>query len=200
MTLSDAALVPTRPATSKDSCLHRRSAPRWPSNVVSQFPAAQVGGLFPVFTFDEFVQLGRGFGPNENKIYTIQPNITMTRGNHNIRSGLDTRSTNVYSTNYGNAGGQIDFTRQFTRSTLNSTSSKAEYSRTACKYDIPLEAIPVAAGYRPRPPIVTWRRARSTARSPQRSTAAAPLLGCAAWRRPTRTRASSSSMPKGFVR
>src|SRR6478672_5486534 len=44
----------------------------WPSNVVSQFPAAQVGGLFPVFTFDEFVQLGRGFGPNENKIYTIQ--------------------------------------------------------------------------------------------------------------------------------
>ena len=29
----------------------------WPSNVVSQFPAAQVGGLFPVFTFDEFVQL-----------------------------------------------------------------------------------------------------------------------------------------------
>ena len=95
----------------------------WPSNVVSQFPAAQVGGLFPVFTFDEFVQLGRGFGPNENKIYTIQPNITMTRGNHNIRSGLDTRSTNVYSTNYGNAGGQIDFTRQFTRSTLNSTST-----------------------------------------------------------------------------
>ena len=95
----------------------------WPANVVSQFPAAQVGGLFPVFTFDEFVQLGRGFGPNENKIYTIQPNITMTRGNHNIRSGLDTRSTNVYSTNYGNAGGQIDFTRQFTRSTLNSTST-----------------------------------------------------------------------------
>src|SRR3954449_1895750 len=95
----------------------------WPQNVVSQFPAAQVGGLFPVFTFDEFVQLGRGFGPNENKIYTIQPNITMTRGNHNIRSGLDTRFTNVYSTNYGNAGGQIDFSRNFTRSTLNSTSN-----------------------------------------------------------------------------
>ncbi len=95
----------------------------WPASVVSQFPAAQVGGLFPVFTFDEFVQLSRGFGPNENKIYTIQPNLTMTRGNHNIRSGLDTRMTNVYSTNYGNAGGQIDFTRQFTRSTLNSTNA-----------------------------------------------------------------------------
>jgi len=95
----------------------------WPANVVSQFPAAKVGGLFPVFTFDEFVQLARGFGPNENKIYTIQPNITMTRGNHNIRSGLDTRFTNVYNTNYGNAGGQIDFNRQFTRQTLNSTSN-----------------------------------------------------------------------------
>ena len=65
----------------------------------------------------------RDSGRTTNKIYTIQPNITMTRGNHNIRSGLDTRSTNVYSTNYGNAGGQIDFTRQFTRSTLNSTST-----------------------------------------------------------------------------
>ena len=95
----------------------------WPASIVSQFPAAQVGGLFPVFTFDEFVQLSRGFGPNENKIYTIQPNLTMTRGNHNIRSGLDTRMTNVYSTNYGNAGGQIDFTRQFTRSTQNGTSA-----------------------------------------------------------------------------
>jgi len=95
----------------------------WPANLVSQFPAAQVGGLFPVVTMDDYVQLSRGFGPNENKIYTVQPNITLTRGNHNIRSGLDTRFTNVYSTNYGNAGGQIDFTGQFTRSTLNSNST-----------------------------------------------------------------------------
>jgi hypothetical protein len=100
----------------------------WPANIVSQFPAAQVGGLFPVITFDEsgpsqFVTLARGFGPTENKIYTIQPNITMTRGAHNIRGGLDNRFTNVYFTNYGNAGGQIDFTRAFTRSTLNSTSA-----------------------------------------------------------------------------
>ena len=32
------------------------------------------------------------------------------------------RATNVFNENYGNAGGQIDFTRPFTRSTLNSTS------------------------------------------------------------------------------
>jgi len=95
----------------------------WPGSVVSQFPAAQVGGMFPVFTFDQFVQLSRGFGPNTNKIFSVQPNISMTRGAHNIRSGLDYRRTNVYNDNYGNAGGQIDFTRAFTQATLNSTST-----------------------------------------------------------------------------
>jgi hypothetical protein len=95
----------------------------WPANVVSQFPAAAVGGMFPVITFDQFVQLSRGFGPNTNKNFSFQPNVTMTRGNHSIRSGLDIRRTNVYNDNYGNAGGQIDFNRNFTRSTINSTSN-----------------------------------------------------------------------------
>jgi hypothetical protein len=94
----------------------------WPASLVSQFPGASLGGLFPVITMDQFVQLSRGLGPNTNKIYTVQPNISLTRGNHNVRSGLDIRRTNVYNDNYGNAGGQIDFTRNFTRSTLNSTS------------------------------------------------------------------------------
>ena len=95
----------------------------WPSSLVSQLPAASVGGMFPVVTFDQFVQLSRGFGPNTNKIFSVQPNISLNRGAHNIRSGLDVRRTNVYNDNYGNAGGQIDFTRAFTRSTLNSTSN-----------------------------------------------------------------------------
>jgi hypothetical protein len=94
----------------------------WPASLVSQLPAASLGGLFPVVTMDQFVQLSRGLGPNTNKIYTVQPNISLTRGTHNVRSGLDIRRTNVYNDNYGNAGGQIDFTRNFTRSTLNSTS------------------------------------------------------------------------------
>ena len=55
--------------------------------------------------------LSRGFGPNTNKIFSIQPNISVTRGAHNIRSGLDWRRTNVYNDNYGNAGGQVDFNR-----------------------------------------------------------------------------------------
>jgi Carboxypeptidase regulatory-like domain/TonB dependent receptor-like, beta-barrel/TonB-dependent Receptor Plug Domain len=95
----------------------------WPASVVSQFPAAKVGGMFPVVTFDQFVQLSRNFGPNTNKNFSLQPNVTMTRGNHAIRSGLDIRRTNVYNDNYGNAGGLINFTRAFTRSTLNSNSN-----------------------------------------------------------------------------
>jgi len=94
----------------------------WPASLVSQFPAASLGGLFPVITMEQFVQLSRGLGPNTNKIYSVQPNISLTRGTHNIRSGLDIRRTNVYNDNYGNAGGQIDFSRGFTRSTLNSNS------------------------------------------------------------------------------
>jgi hypothetical protein len=95
----------------------------WPASLVSQLPAAQVSGMFPVVTFDQFVQLSRGFGPRENRIYTVQPNVSLNRGKHAIRSGLDVRWTNVFNQNYGNAGGQIDFNRNFTRSTLNSTSN-----------------------------------------------------------------------------
>jgi hypothetical protein len=93
-----------------------------PAGTVSQLPAASVGGMFPVVTMDQFVQLSRGFGPRTNRIYSVQPNISLTRGKHNVRTGLDARFTNVFSENYGNAGGTINFTRPFTRSTINSTS------------------------------------------------------------------------------
>src|SRR5207249_2436291 len=71
----------------------------WPASLVSQFPAARVGGMFPVITMEDYVQLSRGFGPRTNRIYTVQPNISLTRGTHNLRSGLDTRVTNVFSEN-----------------------------------------------------------------------------------------------------
>ena len=41
-------------------------------------------------------RLSRGIAPNRNRNYTIQPNVSLTRGAHNIRSGLDLRWTNVY--------------------------------------------------------------------------------------------------------
>jgi hypothetical protein len=97
----------------------------WPANIVQQFPGTKtsfINGLFPRIDIDQFEHLARGTTPNRNRIYTIQPNVSLTRGAHNIRSGLDTRWTNVFAENYNNAGGQLSFTRNFTRSTLTSNS------------------------------------------------------------------------------
>jgi hypothetical protein len=94
----------------------------WPASLVQQMPSQQIGGIFPVITMDEFVTLSRGSSPNRNRNYTIQPNVSLTRGAHNIRSGLDMRWTNVFNENYNNSGGNVSFNRNFTRSTLNSTS------------------------------------------------------------------------------
>ena len=99
----------------------------WPSSLVQQLPSKQIGGIFPRIEFtnngnNEFVNLSRGSAPNRNKIYTLQPNVSLNRGAHNIRSGLDVRWTNVFAENYNNSGGLVQFTPNFTRSTLNSTS------------------------------------------------------------------------------
>jgi hypothetical protein len=95
----------------------------WPASLVQQMPSQDIGGIFPVVSVDQFITLSRGSSPNRNRIYTVQPNVSLNRGNHNIRSGLDVRSTNVFNENYNNSGGNIDFTRQFTRSTINSTAA-----------------------------------------------------------------------------
>jgi hypothetical protein len=94
----------------------------WPASLVQQMPSQQIGGIFPVINVEDYVGLSRGSSPNRNRNYTIQPNVSLNRGSHNIRSGLDLRWTNVYNENYNNSGGNISFTRQFTRSTINSTS------------------------------------------------------------------------------
>jgi hypothetical protein len=95
----------------------------WPASLVNQMPSKDIGGIFPVISVDEFITLSRGSQPNRNRNYTLQPNVSMTRGNHNIRSGLDMRWTNVFSENYNNSGGNLNFSRQFTRSTINSNSA-----------------------------------------------------------------------------
>jgi hypothetical protein len=94
----------------------------WPASLVQQMPSSAVNGIFPQIEIDQFVSLSRGSAPNRNRNYTIQPNVSLTRGAHNIRSGLDMRWTNVYNENYNNSGGIVQFNRNFTRSTLNSTS------------------------------------------------------------------------------
>jgi hypothetical protein len=93
----------------------------WPASLVDQFPSKPLGGLFPRIEIDDFEELSRGTSPNRNKNWSLQPNVSLNRGNHNIRSGLDVRWINVHNENYNNSGGRVRFNRQFTRSTLNST-------------------------------------------------------------------------------
>lgn len=94
----------------------------WPASLVQQMPSKALNGIFPRIEVDQFVSLSRGSAPNRNRNYTIQPNVSLNRGSHNIRSGLDLRWTNVYNENYNNSGGLVQFNRAFTRSTINSTS------------------------------------------------------------------------------
>ena len=77
----------------------------WPASLVQQLPSQSLGGLFPRITMDQFATLSRGTAPNRNRNYTVQPNVSLTRGAHNIRSGLDIRSTNVFNENYDDSGG-----------------------------------------------------------------------------------------------
>ena len=93
----------------------------WPSSLVSQLPSKPLGGLFPRIEVDDFEQLSRGTSPNRNKNWSLQPNVSLTRGAHNIRSGLDVRWTNVHNENYNNSGGRVQFNKDFTERTLNST-------------------------------------------------------------------------------
>ena len=46
--------------------------------------------------------------------------MSLTRGAHNVRSGLDARWVNTYHENYNNGGGLVQFNRAFTRRTLTS--------------------------------------------------------------------------------
>ena len=96
----------------------------WPSSLVSQMPSQEIGGIFPVINLQnnnnaEFATLSRGSAPNRNRNYSMQPNVSLTRGAHNIRGGLDLRWTNVFNENYNNSGGNLTFNRDFTESSLN---------------------------------------------------------------------------------
>src|SRR5687767_11332601 len=93
----------------------------WPASLVSQLPSQALGGIFPRIEIDDFEELSRGTAPNRNKNWSLQPNVSLTRGAHNIRSGLDLRWINVHNENYNNSGGRVRFNRDFTERTLNST-------------------------------------------------------------------------------
>ena len=83
----------------------------WPSSLTSQLPAK----IFPRLQMTDYVTLSRGASQNTNYVWSFQPNISTTRGQHNIRSGLDMRGTHVERRTVDLAGGQIEFDRRFTQ-------------------------------------------------------------------------------------
>lgn len=87
----------------------------FPASLVNQLPQR----MFPIINIDEYTNLSRGQGENRNYIWSLQPNISMTRGRHNIRAGLDFRSTHVAGRSVGNAGMVLNHSRAFTQREFN---------------------------------------------------------------------------------
>ncbi len=87
----------------------------FPSSLVNQLPEK----LFPRVNISEYASLSRNKSENRNYIWSIQPNISLTRGRHNIRAGLDFRSTHVAGRSVGEAGMRFDFNRAFTQREFN---------------------------------------------------------------------------------
>src|SRR5690606_33795168 len=87
----------------------------FPQSLVNQLPER----IFPRVNMSEYVQLSRGKSENRNYIWSLQPNISLTRGRHNIRAGLDFRSTHVAGRSVGEAGMRFDFNRSFTQREFN---------------------------------------------------------------------------------
>ena len=89
----------------------RRSSAGRPS-LVSQFPAAQVGGMFPVVNMDHFVQFSRGFGPNDEQgLYRPAEHLADARQSQRPQRSRHPLAPTCTTTTTATPGGQIDFTR-----------------------------------------------------------------------------------------
>ena len=91
----------------------------FPASLVSQLPKQN----FPIITMQDYTGLSRGSSDTVSRIWSIQPNVSLNRGKHNVRSGLDLRYTHVESFNFGTTGMQIDFTRAFTQASFNTANA-----------------------------------------------------------------------------
>ena len=87
-----------------------------PRSLADQLP----GKYFPRVDIDEFIRLGRGGrGMSTSLVYSVQPNVSMFKGNHSLRFGADLRHTRVGERNTGDAGMRLEFTRGFTQREFN---------------------------------------------------------------------------------
>src|SRR5260370_5784643 len=76
--------------------------------------------MFPRIEVSEFVNLGRnGFSKEPTNTFTLQPNVSMQKGAHSVRLGVDLRYTQ-YSRQVSGAGGmRLEFDRRFTQREFN---------------------------------------------------------------------------------
>src|SRR6266545_5077422 len=87
----------------------------FPASLVSQLPRK----MFPIIEISDNITLGRNISENANYIWTFQPNLSMNRGRHSIRTGADVRSTHVQNRDSGEAGMRLTFNRGFTQRVFN---------------------------------------------------------------------------------
>lgn len=85
----------------------------FPSSLVSQIPIP----MFPRFQFsDSYAVLGRGnYVRDTTTVLSVQPNVSLTRGRHTMRAGLDARFTWFTLERSGAGGMQFNFDRGFTQ-------------------------------------------------------------------------------------
>ena len=89
----------------------------FPSGLIGQLPIK----MFPRFELSDNIQLGRGsFSREVTNVYSVQPNLSMVKGAHSLRFGLDMRLQQYARQAAGNAGLRLTFGRTFTQRTFNS--------------------------------------------------------------------------------
>lgn len=85
----------------------------FPKQLVDQIPFKR----FPYFTSSDFVSMGSTtFSRDENTSWSLQPNVSINKGSHFLRFGLDWRYTHYYNEPNGHVGAMsLSFSRGSTQ-------------------------------------------------------------------------------------
>jgi hypothetical protein len=88
----------------------------FPTTLSGQLPIK----MFPRLEAEEFVNLGRdGFTKEPTNVFSLQPNVSLFRGAHNVRFGTELRITQYSRQVSGRGGMRLRSTRGFTQRDFN---------------------------------------------------------------------------------